>query len=258
MTYAICTTAADATGWYAVLKDLQTLFAAVFALAAALVAFAGVRHNARMNYNATQDSTKAKIDYDSKQAIIASNKKQAAIVTWMLGRAFDARRMMEDSAITVIKFEQAYIFAKNHEAHLRQSIQRFSPVINATPDVYERSDLSKVTLEFITQMDEVDMEYFFAVTRSIGSYDQCMRSIKKDFAGWDATIEKGEKLHNEDIEIMLRHGKKNIEYECQFIRGLEETIAKRYREIRKRFHPELAAAPPEDKADIPVEAATAS
>jgi hypothetical protein len=126
------------------------------------------------------------------------------------------------------------------------------------PDVHERSDLSKVTLEFITEMDEVDMENFFSVTRSIDSYDQLMRSIKKNLARWDAAIQKGEKLNNEDIEIMLRNEKKQIEFECTHLRGLEETIAKRYREIRKRFHPELAAAPPEDKADTPAEVATAS
>lgn len=38
--------------------------------------------------------------------------------------------------------------------------------------MYEKSDLSKVTLEFTMEMDEVYMENFFAVTRSIEFFDQ--------------------------------------------------------------------------------------
>jgi hypothetical protein len=252
MSFTINVGGSDAASWYSVLKDFQTLVAAVLALCAAAVAFLGVRYSARMSYNAAQDAANAKIKFDREQAEIAHNKKQAAIVSWIYSRTIDARRLMENNTIRVIKFDQGYRALKNDDKFLGELIQNYAASVNSQPDIYDQSDLSKVTLEFITEMDEVDQSNFFAITRSMGTFDEWMHGIQSGLDKWSALVEESKEIDREEIEIMLRGERKSIEDEARYIKALEASIAKRYQEIRNRIYPErAAAAAPESKPAAP-------
>jgi hypothetical protein len=220
----------DFTGFN--IKEYQTFAAAIVALIAAIIAFAGVQLNAILSYLSAQNAAKKQIIWQREQADIAAHNRRTAVVTWLYLRVVDARNRMGNIYTAFVAFDNIWAMVKGKPAseirddhYFQLLVERISKI----EPVLKNSDIKSVELDFLVGLDHRDQELFFSAFSEISAFDDYVREIQSGLSAFlNNPIED-----KEHIEFLRGHEIKNIKDSLDmYQKGLEKSVAESYSALR--------------------------
>jgi len=226
---------------YTVLKDFQTITAAMIALCAAALTFFGVQRAAAISYKSTQDAAKANIEWQREQAARVANNRQAALVTWLYLRATGARIKMGQASIYLNNIRSTHNFlSQSDDADIKQN-QSFISVagkILALTPIFEKSELSTIDIKFLLDFDRENQSHFFSVVQIINSFDDYIRDIQNSITLYMSSNVGIRIKGEEEIDLMIRNPIPAALFQLEMLIALETSIAKSYQQVRSDMQKE--------------------
>jgi hypothetical protein len=214
------------------LKEYQVFSAAVLALIAAIITFAGVQLNAFISYKSAQRVADKNIIFARNQADAAAHNRRTAVVTWLYLRVVEARNRMGSIYVDFYPFDSVWAMVKEKSASEIREDKGFRSVMErilAIEPVLDSSDISAVELEFLVGLDHRDQELFFSAFSGISTFDDHVRDIQRHLT---AFLNNPIQDH-EDIEILRRNSVENMRTAFRmFHERFEKSVADTYSELR--------------------------